>query len=268
MTSSLPKPGQAFAKQYCCCWVWSTQRCPAHTQCLSWWAGSGPPRRSASGRLHIWNTPGGKLCPERASSSQTLWSSSRRKHRDRPDQRAWGRHQHEHWEEENLHRTNPDVMAHTPTWGSLSDTVFFPACSKAGVPPPRVDSRTGRSSGSPRASTAQWPSGRTCRRCSAGSRRMWAEMEASAGPRPPAPYTGKWLETQTRAEILTGLMWKNDDKISIRSDQTFVFPPRCRTGGEFVGRSKMHILIKMKIFWLLLWGCLHIWIHLCLFKCW
>lgn len=99
-----------FAKRCCCCWVWSTQRCPAHTQCLSWWAGSGLPRRSASDRLHIWSTPGGKLCPERASSSQTLWSSSRRKRRDRPGQTAWGRHQHEYREEEKLHRT-PSLMS-------------------------------------------------------------------------------------------------------------------------------------------------------------
>lgn len=80
---------------------------------------------------------------------------------------------------------------HTPTWGSLSGTAFFPACSKASGRPPRVDSRTGRSSGSPRASTARWPSGRTCRRCSAGSHRTWAETEASAGPRPPAPCARK-----------------------------------------------------------------------------
>lgn len=101
----------SFAKR--CCWVWSTQRCPAHTQCLSWWAGSGPPRRSASDRLHIWSTPGGKPCPEHASSSQMLWSSSRRKHRDHPDQKAWGKHQHENRKEENLHRTSPASMDHT-----------------------------------------------------------------------------------------------------------------------------------------------------------
>lgn len=96
---------------------------------------------------------------------------------------------------------NPDVLDLTPTWGSLSDTAFFPACSKAGGPPPRVDSRTGHSSGSPRASTAQWPSGRICRRCSAGSRHTSAETEASAGPRPLAPCTAEWLE---QTPIFTG----------------------------------------------------------------
>lgn len=89
-----------LAKRCCYCWVWSTERCPVHTQCLSWWAGSGPPRRSASDRLHTWSTPDGKPCPGHASSSQTLWSSSRRKHRDRPDQKAWRIHQHEYREEE------------------------------------------------------------------------------------------------------------------------------------------------------------------------
>lgn len=74
-----------------------------------------------------------------------------------------------------------------PTWGSLSDITSFPVCSRVCGPPPRVDSRTGHSSGSPRASTARWPSGRTGRRCSADSHRMSAERAASGGPRPPAP---------------------------------------------------------------------------------
>lgn len=77
------------AKPCCYCWLWSTQRCPARTQYLSWWAGSGHPRRSASGRMHTWSTPDGKLCPAHASSSQMLESSSHRKHRDRPDRKAW-----------------------------------------------------------------------------------------------------------------------------------------------------------------------------------
>lgn len=79
------------------------------------------------------------------------------------------------------------VRTHEPTWGSLSDIASFPVCSRVCGPPPRVDSRTGHSSGSPRASTARWPSGRTGRRCSADSHRMSAERAASGGPHPPAP---------------------------------------------------------------------------------
>lgn len=77
------------AKPCCCCWSWSTRRCPARTQCPSWWAGNGHPRRSASGRRRTWSTPGGKLCPARASSSQTLGSSSHRRRRVRPGRTAW-----------------------------------------------------------------------------------------------------------------------------------------------------------------------------------
>lgn len=152
-----------FVKPCCYCWVWSTRRCPARTQCLSWWAGSGHPRRSASGRQRTWSTPDGKPCPAHASSSQTPESSSHRKHRDRPDRRAWG---------------------------SLSDIIFFPACSRAGGPPPRVDSHTGHSWGSLHASTARWPSGRICHRCSADTHRRSAETVASGGPHPPVP---RWL---------------------------------------------------------------------------
>lgn len=80
---------RACPKPCCYCWVLSTQRCPARTQCLSWWAGSGHPHRSVSGRQHTWSTPDGKPCPAHAWSSQMLWSSSHRKHRDRPDRKAW-----------------------------------------------------------------------------------------------------------------------------------------------------------------------------------
>lgn len=66
------KAVETLAKPCCCCWVWSTQRCPARTQCLSWWAGSGRPRRSASDRRHTWSTPDGKPCPARASSFRRL----------------------------------------------------------------------------------------------------------------------------------------------------------------------------------------------------
>lgn len=76
-----------------------------------------------------------------------------------------------------------------PTWGSLSDITFFPACSRAGGPPLRVGSRRGRSSDSPRASTARWPSGRICHQCSADTHHMSAGTVASGGPRPPAPWT-------------------------------------------------------------------------------
>lgn len=82
--------GWTDPKLYCCRWAWSTQRCPARTQCPSWWEGSDPPHRSASGRRHIWSTRGGKPCPARASSSRRPGSSSHKKHRGHPDQKAWG----------------------------------------------------------------------------------------------------------------------------------------------------------------------------------
>lgn len=98
----------AYSPRPCCCWVWSTQRYPARTQCPSWWASSGHPHRSASGRQHTWSTPDGKLCPAHASSSQTLESSSHRKRRVHPDQRVWVNEQRlssYRGEDENIHLT-------------------------------------------------------------------------------------------------------------------------------------------------------------------
>lgn len=92
-------------KPYYCCWAWSTQRCPARTQCLSWWEGNDHPRRSASGRQRTWSTPDGKPCPAHASSSQTLGSSFHRRRRDRPGQKAWvdERTSTCYWEEDGKH---------------------------------------------------------------------------------------------------------------------------------------------------------------------